>query len=229
MIYLDLNYGISGIYAILNDANGKMYIGSAVDIKRRWIRHVHRLRLGTHTNPILQAAWNKYGESTFSFAVLEEVSDRIWLMVREQLWLNDVKPWNRENGYNILPTAESRLGHRMSEEQKKKLSVTTRRAKLGKPLSKEHRAALSKGHQGKPWTQAQRKANETRDLSFITNEWRKANSEERLGNKNPFFGKKHPVWRLPFLAEKAAQGSHIRWHVNRGVSKHNCKFCLGGS
>lgn len=117
----------------------------------------------------------------------------------------------------------------MSEEQKQKLSITTRRAKLGKPLSKEHRAALSKGHQGKSWTQKQRQANATRDLSYITENWRKANSSRLTGKNNPFYGKKHSIERLPFLAQKAAEGSHIRWHVNRGISKPDCKFCLGGS
>jgi group I intron endonuclease len=227
MKYLDLNYGISGIYAVANEVNSKVYIGSAVDIKRRWIRHVCRLRQGTHTNPILQAAWNKHGELNFNFTVIEEVPDKPQLLIREQVWLDDKQPWKRENGYNILPTAESRFGHVTSEKTKRKLSVTTRRAKLGKPLSKEHRAALSKGHQGKPWTKKQRQVERSRE--YIDQDWRNAISVRVSGDKNSFYGKRHPPERLPFLAQKAAEGSHIRWHVNRGISKPDCKFCLEGS
>ncbi len=223
MNYLDLQYDICGIYAIMNCVNEKVYIGSAVDIKKRWIRHVHRLRLGTHTNPVLQATWNKHGESSFDFIILEEVPDRIWLLLREQLWLNDVQPWMRENGYNILPTAESRLGHVESEETRHKKSLATTRAKLGKPLSQEHCEALSKGHLGKPWTEKQRLAKH--DFSFMDATWRQAISNRVSGAGNPFFGKTHPSELLPVIRKNAALGRHTRWHVNRSIVNPACELC----
>lgn len=223
MDYLGLQYDIGGIYAIINCANGKVYVGSAVDIKRRWIRHVHRLRLGTHTNPILQSAWNKYGESSFDFLILEEVSDRLWLMVREQLWLNDVQPWKRENGYNILPSAESRLGHVPSLESRRKQSISLSKSKTGTKASEFQRQRMSIAHLGKPWTEKQRLAKH--DLSFMDADWCKAISVRTSGENNPFFGKTHPPELLPVVRKNAELGRHIRWHVNRGIINPNCVLC----
>lgn len=81
---------MSGIYEIKNNFNGKSYIGSAKDIKRRWSRHKCGLRHNKHENIVLQRAWNKYGEENFSFNVLEECNiDE--LLVLEQKYLN-LKP-----------------------------------------------------------------------------------------------------------------------------------------
>ena len=51
----------SGIYEILNTANGKRYIGSAVHFARRWYLHCWKLNRGEHHSAKLQNAWNKHG------------------------------------------------------------------------------------------------------------------------------------------------------------------------
>lgn len=106
----------SGIYRITNTINGKIYIGSSVNITERWYRHKRLLRKDAHHNKHLQNAWNKYGESEFTFTIIEncEVDN---LTVREQYFLNTLKPQ-----YNICPTAGSSLGWKHSEETKRHLS-----------------------------------------------------------------------------------------------------------
>jgi hypothetical protein len=59
-----------GIYQILCIPNGKIYIGSAIDLRARWEQHRHSLRRRDHRNRHLQQAWDKYGESNFEFSVL---------------------------------------------------------------------------------------------------------------------------------------------------------------
>jgi group I intron endonuclease len=63
---------ICGIYCIKNLINGKIYIGSSNDIKKRFNNHKNLLKNNKHTNNHLQSAWNKYKEKSFEFIILEE-------------------------------------------------------------------------------------------------------------------------------------------------------------
>ena len=63
---------ISGIYCIKNNVNKKMYIGQSSDIYWRWTHHKSDLNHNRHHNNYLQNAWNKYGEKSFDFFILEE-------------------------------------------------------------------------------------------------------------------------------------------------------------
>ena len=64
---------ISYIYKILNNVNGKFYIGSTNNFNNRKITHLTKLNKGKHENKYLQRAWNKYGEDNFEFIILEIV------------------------------------------------------------------------------------------------------------------------------------------------------------
>ena len=71
----------SGIYQILNKLNNKIYVGSAVNLSNRWSTHKCKLKQNKHGSPILQNAWNKYGEDAFKFEVLEHVTNPEWLNI----------------------------------------------------------------------------------------------------------------------------------------------------
>ena len=141
----------SGIYQITNQTNGKRYIGSAVNIRKRWTNHLFALRHQQHPNRHLQAAFDKYGETAFVFSTLEHIENALQLIPREQYFLDMLKP-----EYNISPTARSALGVRRSPETRKKMSkawsLEKRQAKSGKlrgtPLSEEHRQKISKAMSG---------------------------------------------------------------------------------
>lgn len=62
----------SGIYRI-DGPNDKVYIGSAINIQQRWAKHKWHLRKHHHSNPKLQAAYDKYGEDAFRFSIVEVV------------------------------------------------------------------------------------------------------------------------------------------------------------
>lgn len=95
-----------GIYEIRCLPTGKIYIGSAVDLRARWSHHQANLRRGTHRNPHLQAAWNKYGAAGFVFSVLE-LTDGAGLLQAEQAWLDRTRCADRTIGFNIYTVAGS--------------------------------------------------------------------------------------------------------------------------
>lgn len=68
---------VSGIYCIWNLKDGKIYVGSAVDLKERLHQHYKELTTNQHFNQHLQRAWNKYGEKNFKAEILSQQNVRI--------------------------------------------------------------------------------------------------------------------------------------------------------
>ncbi len=134
-----------GIYEIVNLADGKAssYVGSSVNIEKRWREHKCRLQGGQHENSHLQRAWDKYGEDAFVFSVLEEVGEGV-LLIMEQEYLDDY--FDRGHCYNIATCAEAPArGRSLTEEHKLKLSE----AHKGKKQSGEHTRKISEANKGK--------------------------------------------------------------------------------
>ena len=131
----------SGVYKVVNISNGKTYVGSAIDIDRRWRRHKNDLLKGVHHNALLQRAWDKYCENDFEFILIEE-TEKGSLIKREQHYIDSLKP-----KYNISQIAGSNYGCRwtLSEETKRKISESLR----GRKQSAEHIRHLSLSHFGK--------------------------------------------------------------------------------
>lgn len=113
-----------GIYQIVCKKNGRVYIGSAVNLDKRWRQHFQQLQEGRHPNCHLQRAWSKYGRESFFFRVVEHVSDSRCLISREQFFIDALSP-----EFNICRVAGSRAGTKASPELRAKLSA----AHLGKP------------------------------------------------------------------------------------------------
>jgi group I intron endonuclease len=109
------------IYQITNMMNGKYYIGSSASFERRVWSHKYELKNGTHKNPKLQAAWNKYGEAAFVFEILETVAEGESQLACEDRYLTGKV--GLPECYNINFYAEhSRLGIPHSDESKAKIS-----------------------------------------------------------------------------------------------------------
>ncbi len=173
----------SGIYAIRNKLNGKLYVGSALNIQRRWWQHQSRLRIGNHHSRKLQSAWNKYGVDGFLFEVLELVPDAQVLTIREQHWINSLGA-HGPSGYNMRPTAESSLGVIQSDETKAIRSALL----TGRKLTDEHKKKIALSITGRTLSESARKkisdALKGRSKGPMSDETRAKMSKSRLGVKH---------------------------------------------
>lgn len=132
---------ISGVYRIVNKANNKSYIGSAVSIHARFRQHRRLLSQNQHFNTHLQAAWNKYGEDSFTFEIVESVPKEL-LLKAEQYWIDLCSVNTSKIGYNKRLQASTNLGIKASEQTRKKLSL----AHMGHKRSPEAHAKIIASH-----------------------------------------------------------------------------------
>jgi group I intron endonuclease len=173
------------IYKIINLVNDKFYVGSTINKKTRFRQHRRLLRQSRHHCKHLQAAWNLYGESKFTFEVVEFVDSSLDLAGVEDTYLaehvgkdhcynsgySSRAPW-RGAPAHVTPN----YGNTMSQEQKTVLSNYTKQQWLdadprtGTQHSPETKAkisakvqvALSEGRGGKfiPSEETRRKMSE---------------------------------------------------------------------
>ena len=75
------------IYKITCTANGKMYIGSTTEYKRRVVSHKYNLKKGTHGSIDLQSDYNLFGVDAFVYSIAKELKakDKSTLLFEEQL------------------------------------------------------------------------------------------------------------------------------------------------
>ena len=197
---------ISGIYQIKNTLNGKCYIGSAVNLKKRWGEHLRALRRGGHANLHLQRAFDKDGEETFLFEILEYIEDSKQLILHEQHYFDTMNP-----EYNFAPTAGSRLGIRCTEETLAKMSASQsgeRNPNYGKHFSAEARAnmrAAQMGHQVSAETRA--KIGAAKIGKHRSEETLAKMSIAMTGERNPNYGKS-PSAEIRAKQSKAMIGRH---------------------
>jgi group I intron endonuclease len=81
-----------GIYMLLNVTTRERYIGCAVNIAHRVHRHFRELRNGKHSNPLLLAAFQQYGEANFEVRVLELCPDTRVMPERERWHIRRRQP-----------------------------------------------------------------------------------------------------------------------------------------
>jgi DNA-directed RNA polymerase specialized sigma24 family protein len=138
---------MSGIYRISNMANGRVYIGSAINLERRQYEHFKALRGGYHGNRFLQNAWNKYGKDAFKFDVIEVVDNCDLLLAAEQRHIDAAfaaAPSKKVQPYNICKTAGNLLGTKRTVECRARMAAL----KLGKkrcPIGVAKQAAKMRG------------------------------------------------------------------------------------
>ena len=98
----------SGVYQVKNLANGKVLLGSSLNLEGPLNRHRFMLKINSHPNKELQKDWNELGPDQFALEILEVVQvqdhpnfnlkDELTLL--EQIWFEKLQPVG-ERGYNL--------------------------------------------------------------------------------------------------------------------------------
>ena len=104
------NPPLPGIYRITNNANGKILIGSGMDVQGKMNSQRAQLRMGSHRNVELQQHWMRFGADQFVFEIIDYLTPspdspqdtRKDLEALERLWLAKLQPFGLR-GYNKTP------------------------------------------------------------------------------------------------------------------------------
>lgn len=157
---------MGGVYEIVNIVNGKRYVGSSVNIKKRWQTHKSALHKNCHGNEHLQNAYNKYGKKSFKYKVL------VYTEPEEALRLENLLLKSDKYEYNIAEDAIAPM--------------------LGKIFSEEHKRKMSIAHKGESnFNYGKTGKDSNRWGKHHTKEARRKIGEAQKGKNNHMYGKHH--------------------------------------
>ncbi len=113
---LNDNKAKAGVYCWTNIESGKKYVGSSIDLYRRFMQY-YNIKYITRTaeSSLICRALLKYGYSKFKLEILEYCDSSI-IIEREQYYIDLLKP-----EYNILKVAGSLFGFKHSPESLQKM------------------------------------------------------------------------------------------------------------
>lgn len=98
---------VAGIFLVTNTKNGKVLLGSSMNLHGPLNKHSFMLRMGSHWNRPLQRDFDLHGVAAFRFEIVDTVKPREEpgfntheeLSLLEEIWLEKTQPFG-ERGYN---------------------------------------------------------------------------------------------------------------------------------
>lgn len=212
----------SGVYEIVNQINGKRYVGSAVNLRKRKNEHFSKMKNGKHPNKRLNNSCKKYGVENFVFKEIVNCSPQS-VLIWEQIAIDGLSP-----EYNICPIAGNTAGRVHSDRTKDKIrkkaigrKVQPRsqeyRKKIserfkGVPKSPEHNAALQAGRKNRFYTEEQKlKISESLKKSYEDGRRSRKKSEKHCENIGRFWAAltDDQVRDIRFKAKNGASGADL--------------------
>lgn len=217
----------------------RVYIGSTVHFVQRICTHRNNLKRGKHNNPFLQNHYNKYGLEDLEFSVVEQCPLEI-LKQREQFYI-DTEPNNAQ--FNLDKKVDNHImgfkapTHPVTPENRQKMTEGLRiAAKEGRLSHEANKGSFQKGmtpwNKNKPHSEEHKKnlskAWEKRKLTPMSDETREKISVAHRGEKNPFYGKKHPPEVMERIASKIRGQKHPNKKSPENLSEDHKKHIREG-
>lgn len=207
--------GVSGVYAIIHRETGMVYVGSSVNMYARRYAHLGCAKRGSSQR--IHRALREFGPAAFDFEVLERCG-REALLEREQFYIHLFDSASESNLntkadahaiYGTKVSASTRelqrlakLGKPLTAEHRAALCAATRRCK--KTLSPEHRAAISAAHKTSP------KCIAWMDKLHSSRKGIKEDPAATARRIAPLVGRKRPQWVLDKIAQAVARKRAFR-------------------
>lgn len=162
----------SGIYGIRHEATGRIYVGSAKEVRSRLYQHLNALLAGKHHSRYLQNAWRKYGLASFGVVLLEGGVAQKKLIEREQFWIDHLDSY--EKGFNARPKAESMVGVQWSKSQNEARRQSNLKAWSNESLRRKLSTRFKGQHRGAWTADSHKKVSQTLKRRHAEKpEWRK--------------------------------------------------------
>ena len=149
-----------GIYYCTCKPNEKCYVGQSTDVYSRVnYGHIPQLRGNRHDNRYMQNSWNKYGEGSFVWTVLEYCSVES-LNERETYWIKYLYTeypcgfnltTGGDNTFERSEETRKRLSESWDEERKKELGRKTKEKWASEDMRKRYCQAMTEA-----WTDERR-------------------------------------------------------------------------
>ena len=162
----------SGVYRWVNKVNGNCYVGSSINLAKRF-KNYYDFNYISKNKMLISKAILKYGYSNFRLEILE-YCDSYEAVSREQYYFDLLKP-----EYNILKIAGSRLGYKHSLETLAKFK--------NRSYTLEHRAKLLEHLKSHNSTEEQREKSRKRILEYNKSKSQKVEVFDTLNNKTTFY------------------------------------------
>lgn len=140
MIFTENLKGVSGIYCAIHRATGLCYVGSSINIWKRYKEHLYKSRRGSMTR--FAVALRIFGETEFDFEVLERCPKES-LLARERFYIVLLDAAELD-GFNSRENPCATYDAKMSAITRARISAS----KKGLPRLPEHRRAQSIGQTG---------------------------------------------------------------------------------
>lgn len=158
---------ISGIYCAIHRASLIIYVGSAINLWKRFNEHLSASKRGSKN--LFHRALREFGPDAFDFEVLEKCPKE-QLLERERFWIVFFNAASAMDGFNTRDNPVATYDHRPSKATLERMSI----AKAGFSPSFEVKSKGGKTHKGKP------KSPEQIEKMRQANLGRKASDKARL-------------------------------------------------
>jgi predicted GIY-YIG superfamily endonuclease len=199
------------IYKIMNNLNGKIYIGQTVrPLPKRVTHHICENKF-----PIAKAL-KKYGLDNFTITIIDYADTKEVLDQKEKYWITycDCKS---PNGYNLTDGGEGRRGYKCSEETKLKMKIAASKRiispeeikkrsefMINRPVSAETRERISRANKNRIISAEQRikisnslmgrpKSEETKRKLSVANTGKIIPRDQREKISKSLIGRTHTV------------------------------------